>query len=54
MNTVPYQPLYELQVRGKTQDSFNYGFLVAISLGVLPLNMISFIIYERENGLKHM
>jgi ATP-binding cassette, subfamily A (ABC1), member 3 len=54
MNTAPYPPLYQLEIRGDTTSAFNYTFLVGLAISLIPVVMVAFILREREDDLKHI
>jgi ATP-binding cassette, subfamily A (ABC1), member 3 len=52
--TVPFPTLYQLKERGDTTNAFNFSFMVSVGLALVPCVMVSFILKEREESLKHM
>ena len=49
----PY-PIYQLFIeREEAAQAFDYTFMVAISLALIPCVMVQFILNERELKLKH-
>ena len=54
MTTVPFPLLQVLQDRRSDGDTLVFNFMVAIGISLIPCTMISFILKEREENLKHM
>ncbi len=54
MNTAPFPPMYQLEIRGDTTSAFNYSFMVGLAISLIPVVMVAFILREREDALKHI
>ncbi len=54
MTTVPFPTLYVLDQRAKTGNAFDFVFMLGIGMALIPCVMVSFIMKERAEGLKHM
>ena len=54
VTTVPFPILKALEERGTSSLAFNFTFLISIALALIPCAMVSFILREREEALKHM
>jgi len=46
--------LVVLSERGTSGNAFDYSFMISIGVSLIPCVMISFILKEREDSLKHM
>lgn len=47
-------PLYVFKERSAAGNAFDFTFMVAIGLALIPTVMVSFILKEREENQKHM
>lgn len=54
VTTVPFPILYQLDERGTSSIAFIYAFQISIALALIPCVMVSFILLEREQALKHI
>ena len=54
VNTVPFPVFWIFSSRLDQAITFDYAFLVAIAIALIPCTMVSYILKERENQLKHM
>ena len=54
VTTVPYPLLSVLQSRRGQGNSVIFNFYLAIGISLIPCAMISYILKEREENLKHM
>lgn len=46
--------LYIFKEREKAGNAFDFAFMVGIGLSLIPTVIVSFILKEREENLKHM
>ena len=46
--------MWELKKREKGGNALEFSFMVGIGISLIPCAMISFILKEREDSLKHM
>ena len=53
VTTAPFPVFYEFKQREQTARNFDYVFMLSIALALIPCVVISFILRERENQLKH-
>lgn len=54
VNTVPFPVFFVFATRLDQSVTFSYAFLVAIAIALIPCTMVSYILREREQQLKHM
>ena len=54
VSTVPYPTMATLRARDDAGNGFTFSFMVGIGISLIPCAMISFILKEREDNLKHM
>jgi len=54
VTTQPYPVLYVFKERALATNAFNFAFMVGIGLSLIPTVIVSFILKEREENLKHM
>lgn len=54
MTTVPFPPLEILKSRQAEGNSLEFIFMVGIGISLIPCAMISFILKEKQDNLKHM
>jgi ATP-binding cassette subfamily A (ABC1) protein 3 len=54
VTTQPYPLLWVFLERQKAGNAFDFAFMVGIGLSLIPTVIVSFILREREENLKHM
>lgn len=54
LNTVPFPTMYQLSLRSSSQNAFGYGAYVGFAFCFMPCAIISFIVMERVENLRHM
>lgn len=54
VTTVPYPTMYILKARDEQGNAFEFSFMVGIGIALIPCAMVSFILKERQDSLKHM
>ena len=54
MTTEPFPVFYVFKEREEAANSFDFAFMVSIGLALSPCVMVSYILNEREQQLKHM
>ena len=54
VNTVPFPIFYVFSSRIAQAESFDYCGFIGIALALIPCTMVSYILKEREQQLKHM
>lgn len=54
VTTQPFPVLYIFKEREKAGNAFDFAFMVGIGLSLIPTVIVSFILKEREENLKHM
>jgi len=52
--TTPFPVFHAFKLREQAAQSFDFAFMVAIGLALIPCVMVSYILQEREGQLKHM
>ena len=53
VTTTPIPVYYSFIQREQTAKTFDYVFMLSIALALIPCVVVSFILSERENQLKH-
>jgi ATP-binding cassette subfamily A (ABC1) protein 3 len=53
VTTTPFPILYQFMAREQTAKTLDYVFMLSIALALIPCVVVSFILNERENQLKH-
>ena len=54
VQTSPFPAFYVFESRAASGQALDFGFIVSIALALIPCVIISFIIKEREQQVKHM
>ena len=54
MTTEAFPVFYIFKEREEAAHSYDFAFMVAIALALIPCVMVSYILKEREEQLKHM
>ena len=54
VTTQPFPVFYVFKEREKAGNAFDFAFMVGIGLSLIPTVIVSFILKEREENLKHM
>jgi hypothetical protein len=54
LNTVPFPTMYQLQLRSSSQNAFGYAGYVGFAFCFMPCAIVSFIVLERVENLRHM
>lgn len=54
LNTVPFPTMYQLSIRSASQNSFGYAGYVGFAFCFMPCAIVSFIVLERVENLRHM
>lgn len=54
MTTVPYPEIQAIKQHEKQGNAFEFVFFVGIGLAMIPCAMISFVLKEKMDNLKHM
>ena len=54
MTTEPFPVFYVFKEREQAANSFDFAFMVSIGLALIPCVMVSYILKEREEQLKHI
>ena len=54
ITTAPFPIFYQFKQREQAAQSFDFAFMVSIGLALIPCVMVSYILNERENQLKHI
>lgn len=54
LSTVPFPPMYQLTLRSSSQNAFGYAAYVGFAFCFMPCAIISFIVLERTEALRHM
>jgi len=54
VTTQPFPVYYVFLQRQEASNAFDFAFLVGIALSLIPCVIVSFILKEREENLKHM
>jgi len=52
--TVPYPYMYQLSLRSDSQNAFGYAGYVGFACCFMPCAIVSFIVLERIENLRHM
>jgi ATP-binding cassette subfamily A (ABC1) protein 3 len=53
MTTSPYPITLKLKLRAASSSGIFTAFVVSIGFALIPATVVSFIVNERENNLKH-
>jgi len=54
VTTEPFPVFWIFKEREKAGNAFDFAFMVGIGLSLIPTVIVSFILKEREDNLKHM
>ena len=54
VTTEPFPVFYVFKQREQAANSFDFAFMVSIGLALIPCVMVSYILKEREEQLKHI
>ena len=54
LTTEPFPVFYVFKQREEAANSFDFAFMVSIGLALVPCVMVSYILKEREEQLKHI
>jgi len=54
VTTQPFPVFYVFKQREQAGNAIDFAFMVGIGLSLIPTVIVSFILKEREDNLKHM
>jgi len=54
LETVPFPTMYQLSLRSSSSNAFGYAGYVGFAFCFMPCAIVSFIVMERVDNLRHM
>lgn len=52
--TTPFPRMYQLEIRSESQNAFGYAGYLGFAFCFMPCAIVSFIVLERMENLRHM